>query len=51
MELLEAHNLLAHTYSDEQSLAVIRQMKASYIFLFDELKTEIETQWIVDKGE
>ena len=51
LELLEAHNLLAHTYSDEQSIAVIRQMKASYIFLFDELKTEIETHWIVDKEE
>lgn len=46
--ILEARNLLAHTYSDEQSLAVIQQMKTDYILLFDTLKIEIEEHWITD---
>ena len=48
LELLEARNLLAHTYSDEQSLTVIRQMKTDYVLLFDALKKEIEAHWLIE---
>ena len=47
LELLEARNILAHTYSDEQALAVIRRLKPEFIPLFDALKTEIDTKdWL-----
>ena len=47
LELLEARNILAHTYSDEQALAVIRRLKPDFIPLFDQLKTEIDTKdWL-----
>ena len=45
LNLLEARNILAHTYSDEQSINVIRQLKTDYITLFDTLKNEIEDRW------
>ena len=46
LNLLEVRNILAHTYSDEQSIEVIRQLKADYITLFDTLKNEIEDRWM-----
>lgn len=46
LNLLEARNILAHTYSDEQSIDVIRQLKTDYITLFDTLKNEIEDRWV-----
>lgn len=46
LELLEARNELAHTYSDEQALNIIRQMKTSYIAVFVELKRELEENWL-----
>lgn len=34
LELLNLRNILAHTYSDEQSLYVIRKLKSDYLSLF-----------------
>lgn len=47
LELLEARNILAHTYSNEQALNIIRKLKTDYIPLFEALKTEIDTKdWL-----
>lgn len=47
LELLEARNVLAHTYSSEQALNIIRKLKTDYIPLFEALKTEIDTKdWL-----
>lgn len=46
LELLESRNLLAHTYSDEQALYVIGKIKSDYLALFEELKTELEKEWL-----
>lgn len=47
LELLEARNILAHTYSDEQALAIIRRIKPEFIPLFEALKNEIaEKEWL-----
>lgn len=46
LALLEARNLLAHTYSDEQALSVIRKLKTDYIVLFEALKEQIDENWM-----
>ena len=46
LELLESRNILAHTYSDEQSLAVIRKIKSDYISVFEKWKVELDKNWI-----
>ena len=46
LELLESRNILSHTYSDEQSLTVIRKMKTHYITLFETLKKDIDNIWL-----
>lgn len=46
LELLESRNILAHTYSDEQSLYVIRKLKNNYILLFENLKKELDENWL-----
>ncbi|MDE6350654.1 MAG: nucleotidyltransferase substrate binding protein [Treponemataceae bacterium] len=45
LELLESRNILAHIYSDEQALYVIRKLKSNYISLFETLKNEIDSRW------
>ena len=47
LELLKTRNVLAHTYSDEQTLNVIRALKEKYIFAFDNLKKELDDRWLV----
>lgn len=45
--LLEARNVLAHTYSSEQALSIIRRLKTDFIPLFEALKSEIdEKEWL-----
>ncbi|MCD7774388.1 MAG: nucleotidyltransferase substrate binding protein [Clostridiales bacterium] len=44
-ELLNARNLLTHTYSSEQSLSLIHELKNEYISAFEDLKCKAE-QWI-----
>jgi nucleotidyltransferase substrate binding protein (TIGR01987 family) len=46
LDLLETRNILAHTYSDEQALAGISELKFEYIDLFRQLKAELEENWI-----
>ena len=46
LELLESRNILAHTYSDEQAIYVIRKLKSDYIFLFETLKNAIDSHWL-----
>lgn len=46
LELLDARNLLAHTYSQEQALSVIRKVKLEYLALLEGLKTELERNWL-----
>ncbi|MCD8045219.1 MAG: nucleotidyltransferase substrate binding protein [Clostridiales bacterium] len=46
LNLLEARNVLAHTYSDDQALSVIRELKSDYVRAFEELKNEVEERWI-----
>ena len=46
LELLESRNILAHIYSDEQALYVIRKLKTDYIALFETLKNEIDSRWL-----
>lgn len=47
LELLESRNILAHTYSDEQALNVIRKLKSDYIILFEKLKKELDERWLI----
>lgn len=47
LELLESRNILAHTYSDEQALNVIRKLKSDYIILFETLKKELDERWLI----
>ena len=46
LEILEARNILSHTYSDEQSMSVIDDIKNSFINAFDALKTELSEHWL-----
>lgn len=46
LELLDSRNILAHTYSDEQALNVIKKVRSDYIFLFEALKKEIDERWL-----
>ena len=46
LEILKARNTLAHTYSDEEALAVIRKLKEKYIYVFLDLKQELDTKWL-----
>lgn len=46
LELLGARNILAHTYSDEQAMNVIRKVRSDYADLFEELKAELDARWL-----
>lgn len=46
LALLEARNILAHTYSEEKVMEVIGKIKGEYIPLFWELKTELDGAWL-----
>ena len=48
LEILEARNILAHTYSDEQSITIIRRLKEKYIIAFDRLQAVILEAWQSD---
>ena len=50
LDLLNARNIVSHTYSDEQSLLVIKELKEKYIVVFDELKKELEARWLVEEA-
>lgn len=42
LEILGARNVLAHTYSQEQALKVIRTLKKDYITAFEKLKETMD---------
>ena len=46
LAIMDARNLLAHTYSDDSALKVIRLVKSEYASAFIELKTEIDERWL-----
>ncbi|MCD8148977.1 MAG: nucleotidyltransferase substrate binding protein [Clostridiales bacterium] len=46
LKLLEARNILSHTYSDEQALTVIRALKCDYIRAFEMLKQDVDEHWL-----
>lgn len=46
LAILDARNVLAHTYSNEQALEVIQQLKERDFALFEELKAELEKNWM-----
>lgn len=48
LELLDARNIAAHTYSNEQALNLIKALKEKYIVAFDVLKKEIDERWLDD---
>jgi nucleotidyltransferase substrate binding protein (TIGR01987 family) len=46
LRLLDARNVLAHTYSDEQALNIISELKLEYAKLFSQLKEELDKNWL-----
>lgn len=46
LDLLEARNLLIHTYSNKQALYVIGKIKSDYLALFEELRAELKMKWL-----
>lgn len=49
LELIAARNILAHTYSEDQALAVIRKLKSEYLQMFFALKTELQQRLLCDR--
>ena len=48
LDMLETRNVLAHTYSEQDSLAAIAKIKEAYIPLFAMLEEEIERNWLIE---
>ena len=46
LEIQKTRNILAHTYSEEDSLLTVEKIKASYLETFLKLKAEVEKNWI-----
>ncbi|USF31130.1 hypothetical protein C820_002576 [Clostridium sp. MD294] len=46
LAILNTRNTLAHTYSDELSLETIRNIKENYLSLFENLKNEVDNDWL-----
>ena len=46
LEIQKTRNLLAHTYSEEDSLQAVEKIKASYVETFLKLKAEVEQNWL-----
>ncbi len=40
-----ARNNVAHAYNEEIAMDIIRQTKKKFLFMFDELKNEMEENW------
>lgn len=45
LDLLMTRNVLSHTYSDEEALAAIEQIKNKFLILFEQLKKVIDEEW------
>lgn len=46
LEIQNTRNILAHTYSEEDSLETVEKIKASYLETFLKLKAEVEKNWL-----
>lgn len=46
LEIQNTRNILAHTYSEEDSLETVAKIKASYLETFLKLKAEVEENWL-----
>lgn len=46
LSLLESRNILSHTYSDAESLAIIRKINSDYVSVLEDLRAEIENNWL-----
>lgn len=46
LEILKARDILAHTYSDQQPLEIIEQIKNRYVTAFEHLKQELDERWL-----
>lgn len=46
LEIQKTRNLLAHTYSEEDSLQAVEKIKASYLETFLKFKDEVEKNWL-----
>jgi len=47
LDLLEARNILSHTYDDEYALQAIGELKSRYILLFEQLKEAVDRDWLL----
>lgn len=46
LAMLASRNEVSHSYIDEIALGLMRTVKAKYIGMFEELKTELEEKWL-----
>ena len=46
LEIQQTRNILAHTYSEEESLQAVEKIKVFYVKAFLELKDEVEKNWL-----
>ncbi|MDE6133818.1 MAG: nucleotidyltransferase substrate binding protein, partial [Oscillospiraceae bacterium] len=46
LDILETRNALAHIYDEEKALAAIKKILSEYISAFEELKQNIEENWL-----
>ncbi|MBQ6889129.1 MAG: nucleotidyltransferase substrate binding protein [Lachnospiraceae bacterium] len=46
LEILDKRNEIAHSYNEEVAADIINKTKSCYINMFEELKVEIETNWL-----
>lgn len=47
IDIQKTRNLLAHIYSEEDSLQTVEKIKASYLETFVKLKAEVEKNWLI----
>ena len=48
LDIQKTRNLLAHVYSEDDSLQAVEKIKASYLETFIRLKAEVERNWLND---
>ena len=46
LEIQKTRNILAHTYSEDDSLQTVEKIKASYLETFLKLKAEVDKNWL-----
>lgn len=46
LDALQARNNVAHSYNESIALDIVRQTKTTFLELFQELKVELEENWV-----